>query len=69
MSVHLPPMPTEPVFTCQEAAEILGVSRGRIAQLITEERIVPVRIGHGLILPKSQIDQYKRTRRPYRKTG
>ena len=69
MPVQLPELPAEPVFTCQEAAGILGISRGRVSQLIMEERIVPVRFSREVLIPQSQIDHYKRTRRPYRKTG
>lgn len=59
--------PTEPVYSVHEAAERLAISPGRVRQLVVEGRIVPERFGHALAIPRSQVEQYERTRRPYRK--
>jgi excisionase family DNA binding protein len=61
--------PTEPIFSVAEAADKLDITPGRVRQLVVEGRIVPTRFGHALVIPQSQVDQYERTRRPYRKPG
>jgi len=67
MAVQIPELPNEPVFSVNEAASLLRVTPGRIRQLVVEDRIKPIRLVRDLLIPESQINEYEKTRRPYRK--
>lgn len=58
----------EPLFSVLEAARQLGVTAGRVRQLVLEGRIRAQRLGRDLIIPDSEIRRYQRERRPYRKS-
>jgi excisionase family DNA binding protein len=55
-------------FSVKEAAAKLGVTPGRVRQLVVEGRITPLRLSRELIIPQSEIFRYERDRRPYRKS-
>jgi excisionase family DNA binding protein len=45
----------------QEAAEVIGVSPGRIYQLVNEGRITPSkRIGISMLFEKSEVERFKK---------
>jgi len=58
----------EPFYTVKEAAIRLGVSPGRVHQLVLERRIPAIKIARDLLISQSAIEQYQRIRRPYRKS-
>jgi excisionase family DNA binding protein len=52
------------VVTTVKAAEMLGVSRKRVFQLITDGVIKATQYGRSWLIPLSEVERYKRERKP-----
>lgn len=52
--------PKDRYLSVREAAEVLGVSRGRVHQFVCEGRLHPSRIGNLLVFPAGEIDRFRR---------
>jgi len=52
-----------------EVAARLGVSRQRVHQLVEAGRIPATRVGHSILLARSDVAAYETARRPMRKVG
>ncbi len=63
----VPLSPKESVYSVSETAARLGVTPGRVRQLVLEGRIHATRFGRDLAIPESEIMRYQRERRPYRR--
>jgi len=50
----------EPMFTTNEVAAILGVTPGRVHQMVTAGIIWAEKKGRDLLIPQSQIEKAKR---------
>ena len=60
--------PQDKLYSVKEAAERLGVTPGRVRQLVLAKRIRPLRLSYELIIPESELQRYEQERRPYRKS-
>lgn len=60
--------PSGMILSVSEAAERLGVTPGRVRQLVLDGRISATKFGRDLAIPESEVDRYRRERRPYRKS-
>lgn len=49
----------EPMFTTNEAAAMLGVTAGRVRQMIVSGAIAAEKRGRDLMIPQSQIEKAK----------
>ena len=61
--------PSERLYSVKEAAQRLGVTPGRVRQLVLAKRIKPLRLSYELIIPESELKRYENERRPYRKSA
>ena len=61
--------PQDKLYSVKEAAERLGVTPGRVRQLVLAKRIRPLRLSYELIIPESELQRYEQERRPYRKSS
>jgi excisionase family DNA binding protein len=63
----------EPMFTTNEAAEMLGVSAARIRQMVIAGIVTAEKRGRDLLIPQSQIEKAKKRKtspgRPAKKKG
>jgi len=64
MPLHL----QEKLYSVKEAAQMLGVTAGRIRQLVIEQRIKAFKIANVLVLPSREVERYASERRPYRRS-
>lgn len=48
----------ERYYSMREAAQRLGLSKGRIHQFITEGRLRSERIGNILVIPESELERF-----------
>lgn len=46
------------IYQINEVAEILGISRSYVYQLIKEEKIPVVKLGRRIIIPKPKFDNW-----------
>lgn len=60
----MPVQTNEPLYTVEEAASFLGLSKGTIRQYINRELLEPHRIGHAVMFTQSELERYQRERRP-----
>jgi excisionase family DNA binding protein len=61
-------MKDQEVLLVHEAAQELGITPGRVRQLVVEGRIEPIRVSpRMLLIPRSEVAAYQKSRRPYRK--
>lgn len=56
----------EPLVALSDAAEFLGVTTGRIRQLITKDNSVigAIKVGPIWVIPKENLKAFKRIKRP-----
>lgn len=66
-----PPAETDGRLTVERAAEELGVSVGRIRQLLNEDnpRLLGEKVGNSWVVDRDSLEDYRRGRRPYRRRG
>lgn len=60
--VEVPAIPG--YLTVAEAAERLGVTGGRVRQLIAAEDLPSTKVGGVNLIPEEAFEEYQRTRRP-----
>ena len=53
-------MPSELVYTLDEAAKALGIGRNHMRELVNSGRIPAVKLGKGRKIPKAVLDEWLR---------
>ena len=48
-------IPDKPTFTVQEAARLLGISRGLAYQAVSEGTVPSIRIGRRILIPRARL--------------
>jgi len=61
--------PKERLYSVKEVAQQLDVNDSRVRQLVRQQRIRAYRLGRDYIIPESSLQEFQRTRRPYRKSS
>ena len=57
------------LLTIDQAAAALGISASRTRHLISEGKLPSEKLGWQRLVPLAAVKTYRRTRRPYCKTG